>query len=116
VILSYITLAGAVLLGIVGQFLLKDGAGAPDFLGQLFRPTTLVGLAGYGLAAVLYMIALRKLPVSIAYPSVSLSYAVVAALAHWLWREPLAWPQIGGILLVMAGVALINAPPQWGSG
>ena len=58
----------------------------------------LAGLALYGSAAFLYIIALRKIPVSVAFPSVSLSYAIVAVLGHFLFGEPFGIKQIGGIV------------------
>lgn len=105
---SYLALAIGILAGIGGQILLKQGADAPDFVSQVLRPSTLCGLALYGSAAFLYIIALRKLPVSIAFPSVSLSYAIVAVLGHFLFGEPFGLKQIGGIALIVGGVALIN--------
>ena len=58
--------------------------------------------------AFLYIFALRKIPVSVAFPSVSLSYALVAVLGHFLFGEPFGIKQIGGIALIMGGVVLIN--------
>ena len=107
-LVSYVALAVGILAGIGGQILLQQGADAPDFLSQILRPSTLCGLALYGSAAFLYIIALRKLPVSIAFPSVSLSYAIVAVLGHFLFGEPFGLKQIGGIVLIVGGVVLIN--------
>ena len=104
----YVVLGIGILAGIAGQMLLKAGADAPDFFSQLLRPSTLAGLALYGSAAFLYIIALRKIPVSVAFPSVSLSYAIVAVLGHFLFGEPFGIKQIGGIVLIMGGVVLIN--------
>jgi small multidrug resistance pump len=104
----YVALGIGILAGIAGQMLLKAGADAPDYLSQLMRPSTLCGLALYGSAAFLYIVALRKIPVSVAFPSVSLSYAIVAVLGHFLFGEPFGLKQIGGIALIMGGVALIN--------
>lgn len=104
----YLALGIGILAGIAGQLLLKAGADAPDFVSQLLRPSTLAGLALYGSAAFLYIIALRKIPVSVAFPSVSLSYAIVAVLGHFLFGEPFGIKQIGGIVLIMGGVVLIN--------
>src|SRR5712664_1035042 len=107
-LIYYGALAIGILAGIGGQLLLKQGASAPDFLSQLLRPSTICGLALYGSAAFLYIIALRKIPVSVAFPSVSLSYAIVAVLGHFLFGEPFGIKQIGGIALIMGGVVLIN--------
>jgi small multidrug resistance pump len=104
----YVALGIGILAGIGGQMLLKAGADAPDFISQLMRPSTICGLALYGSAAFLYIVALRKIPVSVAFPSVSLSYALVAVLGHFLFGEPFGIKQIGGIALIMGGVLLIN--------
>jgi small multidrug resistance pump len=104
----YVVLGVGILAGIAGQMLLKQGADAPTIAGQLLRPSTLCGLALYGSAAFLYIFALRKIPVSVAFPSVSLSYAIVAVLGHFMFGEPFGLKQIGGIVLIMGGVALIN--------
>ena len=104
----YVALGIGILAGIAGQILLKAGADAPDFVSQVLRPSTLAGLALYGSAAFLYIVALRKIPVSVAFPSVSLSYAIVAVLGHFLFGEPFGIKQIGGIALIMGGVVLIN--------
>ena len=107
--LSYLSLGAAILLGIAGQIVLKSGAvGAPNLAAQLFSPLTLGGLAIYGCAGVAYVVALNKIPVSLAFPSVAASYAIVAVIAHLLWNEPLGWPQLGGIALIAGGIILIH--------
>jgi drug/metabolite transporter (DMT)-like permease len=75
---------------------------------QFLNPLTIVGLALYVIAALCYVVALKKIPVSVAFPSVAASYAVVAVLAHVLWDEPLGWPQLAGIVLIGSGVLLIH--------
>jgi len=104
----YGALGVSILAGIVGQILLKLGADAPDLWSQIWRPSTIVGLMFYAAAAFLYIIALRKIPMSVAFPSVSLSYAIVAVLGHFLFGEPFGIKQVAGIVLIMGGVALIN--------
>jgi small multidrug resistance pump len=104
----YVVLAAGILAGIGGQMLLKAGADAPTLVAQVLRPVTLVGLALYVSAAFMYIFALRQIPVSVAFPSVSLSYAIVAVLGHFLFKEPFGIKQIGGIVLIMGGVVLIN--------
>jgi multidrug transporter EmrE-like cation transporter len=106
--LNYVALGISILAGIGGQMLLKVGADAPDLMSQLMRPSTIGGLALYGTAAFLYLVALRNIPVSIAFPSVSLSYAIVAMLAHLLFGEPFGVSQVAGIALIVSGVTLIN--------
>jgi multidrug transporter EmrE-like cation transporter len=105
----YTSLVAAILLGCAGQIALKSAAEAsPTVIAQFLNPLTMVGLAVYIVAALCYILAIKKIPVSIAFPSVAASYAVVAVLAHVLWNEPLGWPQLMGIVLIGSGVLLIH--------
>jgi small multidrug resistance pump len=107
--LAYLSLGAAILLGIAGQIILKSGAvGAPSLATQFLNPLTILGLAIYGFAAIAYVVALNRIPVSLAFPSVGASYAVVAVIAHLLWNEPLGWPQLGGIALIAGGIVLLH--------
>jgi len=109
VAIYYLSLVGAILFGVAGQVALKSGAeGSHTLAAQFVNPLTLLGLAVYGLAAVCYVVALKKIPVSVAFPSVSASYVVVAVIAHLLWNEPFGWPQLGGLLLIGSGILLIH--------
>ena len=88
--------------------LLKAGSvGAQSTVAQFMRAPTLIGLGFYAVSAVLYVIALRRIPVSLAFPSVSISYAVIALLGYLLWSEPVGWSQVTGIVLICTGVILL---------
>jgi small multidrug resistance pump len=102
-------LTAAILLGVAGQVMLKLGAQAQGWLEQLLKPQTAIGLALYVCSALFYIIALRKIPVSLAFPSVSLSYVLVAILGYYLWNEPIGVSQIVGIVLICSGVLLLYA-------
>jgi small multidrug resistance pump len=109
VALYYVSLVGAILFGIAGQIALKAGALGSSTIGSQFvNPLTMLGLAVYALAALCYVVALKKIPVSVAFPSVAASYAVVAIIAHLLWNEPFGWAQIGGLVLISGGIVLIH--------
>lgn len=102
-------LAIGILLGVVGQMLLKAGAdGGETIVKQFLAPQSILGLGLYFAAAVCYMFALRKIPVSVAFPSVSLSYVIVAVLAFWFFGESLGWQKGAGIALICAGVFLVT--------
>jgi small multidrug resistance pump len=107
--LYYVSLAVSIVLGIGGQIALKSAANeSATVMAQFLDPLTVLGLAIYVFAALCYILALKEIPVSIAFPSVAASYAVVAVLAHVLWNEPLGWPQMAGIVLIGSGVLLIH--------
>lgn len=104
----YLALAAAIAGGIGGQLLLKAGSvGVESTAAQFLRAPTLVGLGFYAVSAVLYVIALRRIPVSLAFPSVSISYAVIALLGYLIWAEPIGWQQVAGIALICTGVILL---------
>ena len=95
----------AILIGIAGQIVLKSGAnGSATVVAQFLNPLTMIGLALYVVAAGCYVVALKKIPLSVAFPSVAASYAVVAVLAHLLRNEPFGWPQLAGIARIGSGV------------
>jgi small multidrug resistance pump len=109
VAIYYASLVAAVLFGIAGQITLKSGAVAsPTLVAQFLNPLTIVGFAIYVIAAFCYIVALKKIPVSVAFPSVAASYVIVAIIAHLLWNEPFGWPQIGGLILIGSGILLIH--------
>ena len=105
----YISLVASILLGVGGQIALKSGAvGAQSVAAQVVNPLTILGFAIYAFAAFLYIIALKRIPVSVAFPSIAGSYAVVAVIAHLMWNEPFGLPQVGGLLLIGSGILLIH--------
>jgi undecaprenyl phosphate-alpha-L-ara4N flippase subunit ArnE len=105
----YTSLVAAILLGIAGQIALKSAAnGSATLVAQFLNSLTIIGFAVYIIAALCYIVALKRIPVSIAFPSVSASYAIIAVLAHIFWNEPLGWTQIAGILLISGGVLLVH--------
>lgn len=78
------------MLGIAGQIALKSAAeGSTTVTAQFLNPLTIVGLAFYIVAALCYILALKKIPISIAFPSVAASYAVVSGIgARIVGRAP----------------------------
>jgi multidrug transporter EmrE-like cation transporter len=106
----WLALAAAISTSLVGQVLLKSGAGGPGgFLSQLFRPSTIVGLACYGGAALLYIVALRRIPMSVALPCTAASYIVIALIGHFVFGEALGMQKILAIGLIGVGVVLLAA-------
>jgi multidrug transporter EmrE-like cation transporter len=59
-------LVAAIVTSMGGQTLLKAGAGAPTFIDKLVDARTLIGLFLYGGAALLYIVALRRIPMLVA--------------------------------------------------
>lgn len=105
----YLSLTAGILLGVMAQLMLKTGAErTADVARQFLDPFTILGIGLYGLAAVFYIAAIKKIPISLAFPSVSLSYVVVAVVAHYAWGEPLGLPQLAGIALIACGIFFLH--------
>lgn len=69
-----------------------------------------LGLVLYGAAFLLYAAALARLPLNVAHPVLTAgAVATVALCSVLILREPFYWTTAAGIVLVIAGVALITA-------
>jgi len=113
-----LVLAG-VLLNAAAQLLLKAGTnriGTFDFavanivpigLKIAASPFVLGGLACYAVSVVLWILALSRVPVSIAYPMLSIGYIVNAAAAWFLFGESLNAQKLIGIGFIIVGVWLV---------
>ena len=98
------------MLGVVGQLLLKSGAhGAASIGQQLLNPLTIGGFGIYVVSGLLYVVSLKNIPVSLAFPSVAAGYGLVAIAAHYFWKEPLGLQQAGGIGLICVGLLVLHA-------
>src|SRR4051812_29142004 len=100
-------LAG-VLLNAGAQLLLKAGTNAmPLGLGLAIEPHILGGLACYVVSVVVWVAALSKVPVSIAYPMLSIGYIVNAFAAWYLFGEALTPMKLAGIGIIVIGVFVV---------
>ena len=98
-------LVASILLGVAGQLMLKSGAEqAATFVQQCLQPLTIFGFGAYVLSAVCYIVAIRGISVSIAFPSVSASYVLVGIGAHVLWNEPFGRKQLAAFAFIMIGI------------
>jgi len=108
-----------VLLNAAAQLLLKAGTNAvghfefhvdnlvPVGLKLALEPHILGGMACYAISVVVWIMALSRVPVSIAYPMLSIGY-VINAFVAWQWfGEALAAQKLLGIGFIVVGVFLV---------
>ncbi|MED4601076.1 SMR family transporter [Paenibacillus validus] len=113
--IHYVWLFVSVLLGAAGQVLMKWGVGTPKPAGAAMLSWSSMasygpiaaGLACYGLSSVFWLLALKKFPLSTAYPMVSLGYIVVMVLGFYLFHESLSMQTWIGAAFISFGVLLI---------
>ncbi len=66
-----------------------------------------VGLICYGISVVVWILALSRVDVSIAYPMLSIGYIVNAIAASHLFNEPLGIGKVVGIGIIIVGVYVL---------
>lgn len=71
-------------------------------------PHVVGGLAMYGVGAVLWLAVLSRVPLSMAYPLVSLGFVFVSVLAWAVLGESLPLARMAGIACILAGVVLVG--------
>ena len=108
-----------VLLNATAQLLLKAGTNAvgvfqfsasnlvPIGWKIATQPFILGGLACYVVSVVLWILALSRVEVSVAYPMLSIGYVVNAAAAYFLFGEALGAQRSAGIAIIIVGVFLV---------
>jgi multidrug transporter EmrE-like cation transporter len=107
-VLSFSYIAVAVVLGTAAQLFLKAGTNAtPVGLGLAFEPRILAGIACYGVSLIVWILALSRTPVSVAYPTTALGFALNALLAWWLLGEAVTPMRMAGIGVIIVGVVLV---------
>lgn len=118
--ISFSLILAGVILNAAGQLLLKAGTNAvghfdfhldnvlPIGLKLAFNPFILSGMAAYGVSLVVWIMALSRVPVSIAYPMLSIGYVINAFIAwHW-FGEALSAQKLLGIGCIVLGVYVIT--------
>jgi multidrug transporter EmrE-like cation transporter len=113
--------ATSVLASATAQVLFKLGVSTPQVRAALQSgplsitavqalaqsPLVLAGLAGYALSTLLWLGALTRLELSIAYPCVGLGIALTTFAGVALLGEPLTAIKITASLLIVGGIGLL---------
>jgi multidrug transporter EmrE-like cation transporter len=91
----------------IGEFGFTLGNAVPVGLKVASNPFILGGLACYGVSVVVWIMALSRVPVSVAYPMLSIGYIVNAVAAWFLFGESLTAQKLVGIGFIVVGVWLV---------
>ena len=105
----------AILLGAVGQILLKSGVSQ---LGSHPRPALVLasiftnirvfgGFFCYGISSLFYLVAISRLPLSYAYPMIALGYVLVTYLSWQFLGEKVPFARIIGLSIILFGVMVM---------
>jgi multidrug transporter EmrE-like cation transporter len=111
-----------ILLNAGAQLLLKAGTNAlgvitltrDNWFSMLWRMAHtgpfIAGVACYVVSLLVWIMGLSRVPVSIAYPLLSLAYIINAIAAYFLFGEAMTVMRWLGLGLIIAGVFLIARP------
>ena len=120
--LSFGLVLFGVLLNAAAQLLLKAGTNAighfefsaanvlPIGWKVATQPYIVGGLSCYVVSVAIWILALSRVEVSIAYPMLSIGYVVSAIAAYFLFGETLGSMRWLGIGFIVVGVILISRP------
>lgn len=102
-------------LNVVGQYLLKAGTGQvtlalSQWVAIITNPEILLGLAAYVVSLVTWLLLLKRLPLAVAYPTLSLSYVLIVLAGVLVLREPWSWTRVAGSAVIVLGVWLLWRP------
>ena len=116
---AFAFLMTGVLLNAAAQLLLKAGTNAlgvitlskDDWFATVLRMVTqvpfILGAACYVVSLFVWILGLSRVPVSMAYPLLSVGYVVNAVAAHYLFGESVTLTRSLGIGFIIVGVWLV---------
>ena len=82
----------------------------------LKEPRLWAGMTLFGISAVFWIVVLSRIPLSVAYPFVGVSYVLIVAMSRFLLHEdvpPLRWV---GVIVVATGIAIVGLSFERASG
>ncbi len=105
----------AVLLGAVGQILLKSGLSqlgshpkpGPIFASIFTNIRVFGGFFCYGVSSLFYLLALSRLDLSYAYPMIALGYVIVTYLSWQFLHEQVPAMRVLGLAIIILGVVVL---------
>jgi len=92
---------------VTGPLIVPGGGTWTRALELITVPSLWFALSAYGLSVVVWLVGLSRVPVSQAYPMLSMGYVINIGLAWWLLGEVPNAQRVIGIGVIVAGVVLV---------
>lgn len=118
--IAFLFIGLTVLFTVFGQLSIKYKAGQMGempgstagrisyFLELFLSPWVIAGFVSAVFAAFFWILAMTKLPISLAYPFMALSFPLVVIASHVIFGEYVSSLRMIGVALICAGVVLVN--------
>lgn len=109
--LAWFEIAIVVILGTAGQLALKRGlslagTGGPRVL--LASPWMWAWFVSYLVCTAMWLLALRSIPLSQAFPLLGSQFALIPIASAWLLREHVSRVQWIGVVVIAIGTGLVG--------
>ena len=93
----------------IGRIGSAQVSNATDTVARAARePRLWLGLALFGISAAFWLVVLSRVPLSVAYPFVGISYVLVVLLSRFVLHEHVPASRWVGVLVVAAGIVIIG--------
>jgi drug/metabolite transporter (DMT)-like permease len=93
---------------VTGPLIATDAGVWGRALTLLTVPSLWFALCAYGLSVIVWLVGLSRVPVSQAYPLLSLGYVINIGLAWWLLGEVPNVQRVAGIGVIVLGVVMVT--------
>jgi len=90
-----------------GPLVATDASVMSKAVQLLAVPSLWFALTAYGVSVIVWIVGLSRVPVSQAYPLLSLGYVLNIGLAWWLFGEVPNAQRVVGVGVIIAGVVLV---------
>jgi drug/metabolite transporter (DMT)-like permease len=90
-----------------GPLVTTDGNLMSRAMTLLTVPSLWFALTAYGVSVIVWIVGLSRVPVSQAYPLLSLGYVLNIGLAWWLFGEVPNAQRVIGVAVIIGGVVLV---------
>lgn len=115
---AVVSILCSVVVGVVGQLILKLAMGKagplglrrgpiPAVLAIALNPGVWAGLSLYGVSMLFWMAGLSHVELGYAYPFLSLSYVLILLGSKAILGERIGWLRLGGVMLICIGVTTV---------
>lgn len=104
---AIVALLISIVFGVCGQLLLKHAAGLPVQDLSALLSALCAGIAVYSLGVISWMVALRRISLTVAYPLTSLNYVGILLGAQYWFGEQLSVTRLIGVAMIFAGVMCV---------
>ena len=111
-IIPYVILFISILFSISGQLLMKHTMSQTNegLFSWVFIEQLVLAVSVYCLGIVNWILALRSVKLSIAYPLTSLNYVGILLGSYYFFDEVITLTRIAGVITIFMGVLLVAIP------